>query len=62
SWFIPCVGASLAGPEARVPTRERASRTRSIWLTEDKAPDRTATAVFGDVWFSSRAMRADSER
>ncbi|TJV07429.1 MAG: SAM-dependent methyltransferase, partial [Mesorhizobium sp.] len=33
-----------------------------IWLTEDKAPDRTATAVFGDVWFSSRAMRADSER
>ncbi|RUW12398.1 protein-L-isoaspartate O-methyltransferase [Mesorhizobium sp. M1A.F.Ca.IN.022.05.2.1] len=62
SWFIPCVGASLAGPDAKVPTRERASRTRSIWLTEDKAPDRTATAVFGDVWFSSRAMRADSER
>ncbi|MDX8480212.1 protein-L-isoaspartate O-methyltransferase [Mesorhizobium sp. VK24D] len=58
SWFIPCVGASVAGPEARVPTRERALRTRSIWLTEDKAPDRTATAVFGDVWFSSRPIRA----
>ncbi|CDX24223.1 putative O-methyltransferase [Mesorhizobium sp. ORS 3324] len=57
SWFIPCVGASVPGPEARMPTRERALRTRSIWLTEDKAPDRTATAVFGDVWFSSRAIR-----
>ncbi|MET3592353.1 protein-L-isoaspartate(D-aspartate) O-methyltransferase [Mesorhizobium shonense] len=62
SWFIPCVGASLAGPEAKVPTRERALRTRSIWVSEDKAPDRTATAVFGDVWFSSRAIRADGKR
>jgi len=58
SWFIPCVGAWVAGPGARVPTRERAARTRSIWLSEDKAPDRTATAVFGDVWFSSRTIRA----
>ncbi|WP_192256861.1 protein-L-isoaspartate O-methyltransferase family protein [Mesorhizobium silamurunense] len=57
SWFIPCVGAWIAGPEAKVPTRERAARTRSIWLSEDKAPDRTATAVFGDVWFSSRIIR-----
>lgn len=56
SWFIPCVGASVAGPEARIPTRERASRTRSIWLTNDRAPDRTATAVFGDVWFSTRKI------
>ncbi|RUW75384.1 rRNA adenine N-6-methyltransferase family protein [Mesorhizobium sp. M1E.F.Ca.ET.063.01.1.1] len=58
SWFIPCVGAWVAGPEAKVPTRERAARTRSIWLSEDKAPDRTATAVFGDVCFSSRPIRA----
>jgi protein-L-isoaspartate(D-aspartate) O-methyltransferase len=60
SWFIPCVGASIADAGARIPTRERAARTRSIWLREDKAPDRTATAVFGDVWFSSRAVHADS--
>ena len=59
SWFIPCVGASVAGPEARVPTRERAARTRSIWLTQHKAPDRTATAIFDGVWFSSRRIRAD---
>ncbi|WP_027168180.1 methyltransferase domain-containing protein [Mesorhizobium sp. WSM3224] len=62
SWFIPCVGASIAEPGAKIPTRERATRTRSIWLTAAKTPDRTATAVFGDVWFSSRAIRADSTR
>ncbi|MBZ9986711.1 protein-L-isoaspartate O-methyltransferase [Mesorhizobium sp. BH1-1-5] len=62
SWFIPCVGASVAEAGAKIPTRERAARTRSIWLSKDKAPDRTATAVFGDVWFSSRAIRADSPR
>jgi len=62
SWFIPCVGASAAEPGAKIPNRERAARTRSIWLTQDKAPDRTATAVFGDVWFSSRPVRADSVR
>ncbi|WP_167458364.1 protein-L-isoaspartate O-methyltransferase family protein [Mesorhizobium kowhaii] len=56
SWFIPCVGASVAGPAAKIPTRDQAARSRSIWLTSDKAPDRTATAIFGDVWFSSRSL------
>lgn len=62
SWFIPCVGASIAQPQARIPTRERAARTRSIWLTEEKTPDRTATAVFGAVWFSSRDIRGGAKR
>ena len=62
SWFIACVGASTAEPGARIPTRERAARTRSIWLAATKTPDRTATAVFGDVWFSSRSIRADDTR
>jgi protein-L-isoaspartate(D-aspartate) O-methyltransferase len=62
SWFIPCVGASTAEPGAKIPTRERAARTRSIWLAAARTPDRTATAVFGDVWFSSRAVPADSTR
>lgn len=57
SWFIPCVGASLAGPEAKIPDRDKAARSRSIWLTADKAPDRTAIAVIGDVWFSSKDIR-----
>ena len=33
-----------------------------LWLTQDKAPDRTATAVFGDVWFSSRNIALDGKR
>ncbi|UVK47736.1 protein-L-isoaspartate O-methyltransferase [Mesorhizobium sp. AR07] len=58
SWFIPCVGASVADPAAKIPTRNQAARSRSIWLTQDKAPDRTATAIFGGVWFSSRSLDA----
>lgn len=58
SWFIPCFGASVADLAAKIPTREQATRSRSIWLTSDKAPDRTATAIFGDVWFSSKNLRA----
>jgi protein-L-isoaspartate(D-aspartate) O-methyltransferase len=58
SWFIPCFGASVADLAAKIPTREQAARSRSIWLTSDKAPDRTATAIFGDVWFSSKNLSA----
>ncbi|UVK41116.1 protein-L-isoaspartate O-methyltransferase [Mesorhizobium sp. AR10] len=56
SWFIPCIGASVASPAAKIPDRGQAARSRSIWLTADKAPDRTATAIFGEVWFSSRSV------
>jgi protein-L-isoaspartate(D-aspartate) O-methyltransferase len=58
SWFIPCVGASAAPAAAKVPTLGQAARSRSIWLTRDKAPDRTAIAVFGAVWFSSKNLDA----
>ncbi|WP_027058647.1 protein-L-isoaspartate O-methyltransferase family protein [Mesorhizobium loti] len=58
AWFIPCFGASLIDLAAKIPTREQATRSRSIWLTSDKAPDRTATAIFGDVWFSSKSLGA----
>jgi len=58
SWFIPCFGASFADLAAKIPTREQAGRSRSIWLTSDKAPDRTATAILGDVWFSSKKLGA----
>ena len=54
SWFIPCIGASLAGRGAKkLPDRAEARRTRSIRLMADKPPDATATAIIGDVWFSS---------
>ena len=56
SWFIPCVGASIASPAAKIPDREQAARSRSIWLTADRPPDETATAIIGDVWFSSSRL------
>lgn len=62
SWFIPCVGASAVDATAKIPTRDQAASSRSIWLTSDKMPDRTATAIFGEVWFSSRALDARPRR
>ena len=57
SWFIPCIGASLAGRRARkLPDRAEARRSRSIWLATDRPPDPTATAIIGDVWFSSEPI------
>ncbi|MEP6565658.1 MAG: protein-L-isoaspartate O-methyltransferase, partial [Mesorhizobium sp.] len=56
SWFIPCVGASAASSAAKIPDREQAARSRSIWLTADRTPDGTATAIIGDVWFSSQSL------
>ena len=54
SWFTPCVGASEAGPGATVPDYEAAWRVKSIRLVAQEAPDETACAVYGDVWFSSK--------
>jgi len=53
AWFIPCVGASDPGADAKLPSAARARQTRSLWISADRAPDDTATAVFGEVWFSS---------
>lgn len=59
SWFIPCVGASDTGPDGasfKIPTSEEAKRSRSVFITKEEAPDATATAIFGDVWFSSKSL------
>jgi protein-L-isoaspartate(D-aspartate) O-methyltransferase len=57
SWFIPCIGAGQTGRRAKkLPDPEEARRTRSIWLRADKQPDETATAIIGDVWFSSKPV------
>ncbi|MET0576073.1 MAG: SAM-dependent methyltransferase [Mesorhizobium sp.] len=58
SWFIPCVGASAVGDNDRRPSPSQARRTRSIHITAECPPDDTATAIFGDVWFSSAALPA----
>jgi protein-L-isoaspartate(D-aspartate) O-methyltransferase len=52
--FIPCVGAQ-APPAQRV-RGEEAWETRSVWLTEARPPDDTATAVYGQVWFSAEPI------
>jgi protein-L-isoaspartate(D-aspartate) O-methyltransferase len=57
SWFIPCIGAGQTGRRAKkLPDPGEAQRTRSIWLRADKQPDETATAIIGDVWFSSKPV------
>jgi protein-L-isoaspartate(D-aspartate) O-methyltransferase len=57
SWFIPCIGAGQTGRRAKkLPDPREAQRTRSIWLRADKQPDETATAIIGDVWFSSEPV------
>jgi protein-L-isoaspartate(D-aspartate) O-methyltransferase len=56
SWFIPCVGASIAAAGSKLPTPNSARRTRSLWLTADRQPDDDATAIFGDIWFSSERV------
>lgn len=53
SWFIPCVGASLASGDAGSIDTSAAWKTRSIHLMRDRKPDATATAVYEHVWFSA---------
>jgi protein-L-isoaspartate(D-aspartate) O-methyltransferase len=53
AWFIPCVGASDPARSLKTPTFEEAWSVRSAWLTETRAPDASAIAVYDGVWFSS---------
>lgn len=50
--FISCEGAALSGRTPR-PSADAVERTRSVWITADRSPDDTATAIYDDVWFSS---------
>jgi protein-L-isoaspartate(D-aspartate) O-methyltransferase len=58
SWFIPCVGASDAQDCKKTPDPREAWSARSIWLTADRAPDDSAVAIYGDLWFSSAEIPA----
>jgi protein-L-isoaspartate(D-aspartate) O-methyltransferase len=54
--FIACVGATTT---PKLPGRtglDEVTATRSLWLMEERPPDDTATAIFADVWFSSREV------
>ena len=52
--FIPCVGAQ-GQPSGRCGPHDL-METRSVWLTDDRAPDASATAVYDRVWFSSEQV------
>jgi len=61
AWFIPCIGASGFDGFSKVPTSEQAWSTRSAWLSSDRSPDQSATAICEHVWFSSdRAKDPDA--
>lgn len=51
--FIGCVGADAKTMRARGMPSHTVDRTRSIWLSAEREPDDTATAIHEDVWFSS---------
>jgi protein-L-isoaspartate(D-aspartate) O-methyltransferase len=51
--FISCSQETTRKTSAYGPSEADIAGTRSIWLTTDRPPDRTATAVYDAVWFSS---------
>jgi protein-L-isoaspartate(D-aspartate) O-methyltransferase len=53
--FINCEGQGQLAPKGRL-TEADVMATRSLWLTADRAPDKSATAAFEDVWFSSEEI------
>jgi protein-L-isoaspartate(D-aspartate) O-methyltransferase len=48
--FVPCAGLGEARPRG-LPSRPLED-TRSAWLTADRTPDGSATAIYEDLWFS----------
>ena len=61
AYFIPCIGASEAPAGSQPPAYTGAWGSRSIRLTRDEEPDASATAVYGDIWFSSAPPGAPAQ-
>lgn len=57
SWFIPCAGASKPKGCRLAPSLSTARRIRSLHLFRDRAPDKSAVAIYEYVWFSSAEVR-----
>jgi protein-L-isoaspartate(D-aspartate) O-methyltransferase len=51
--FISCSGTTERPTLKRLPIEADLASVRSIWLVKDRSPDRTALAVYDQVWFSS---------
>ena len=56
--FIECEGAEPGETSGGHMDFETVERTRSVWLTQERPPDETATAVYEKVWFSSEEIPA----
>jgi protein-L-isoaspartate(D-aspartate) O-methyltransferase len=56
-WFIPCAGASSPRGTTLAPNGASASRIRSLHLTRERVPDKSAVAIYENVWFSSAKPR-----
>jgi protein-L-isoaspartate(D-aspartate) O-methyltransferase len=50
--FIRCSGELTRVAPSGAPSQSGIVSTRSVWLTQDRLPDDSATAVYGDLWFS----------
>ena len=59
SWFIPCVGASTDEEYTKIPDNREAWSARSAWLRAYREPDRSAVAVYRQMWFSSVEIPAE---
>jgi protein-L-isoaspartate(D-aspartate) O-methyltransferase len=53
AWFIHCVGASTSSSGDKAPDIKSAWATRALYLKSARQPDATATAIYGELWFSS---------
>jgi len=51
--FITCSGEKTKTVAGHGPSEAEITATQSVWLTAHREPDRTATAVYDEVWFST---------
>ncbi|MGN6779327.1 protein-L-isoaspartate O-methyltransferase family protein [Rhizobium sp.] len=56
AYFIPCIGASDPMQTTKTPNGGEARSIQSVWLTQDRAPDETAVAIYRDIWFSNAGL------
>jgi protein-L-isoaspartate(D-aspartate) O-methyltransferase len=59
AYFIPCIGASDPTQSMKIPDGGEARSIQSVWLTQDRAPDETAVAIYRDLWFSNAGLGCD---
>jgi protein-L-isoaspartate(D-aspartate) O-methyltransferase len=51
--FIRCSGETTRVAASGAPSEAGIAATRSVWLTDERPPDASATATYEQVWFSS---------